>query len=151
MPQMPPLSDDGLKELLSQPLVGKLATTSAKGDVRISPIWFHADDAVPAGRQGTVVMNTWENTAAVKNLKHNPKCSLLIDTTVFPYHGVHYWGTATIEGPENDAAGMAKMFASYVGSEEQASAYAKQLIGWGKRVYIRFRPDRKTTWDFRQG
>ena len=144
MPQMPPLSDDGLKELLSKPLVGKLATTSAKGEVRISPIWYRADN-------GTVVMNTWENTAAVKNLKQNPKCSLLIDTTDFPYHGVHFWGRATIEGPENDDAGMAKMFASYVGSEEQATEYAKQLIGWGKRVYIRFRPDRKATWDFRQG
>ena len=144
MPQMPPLSDEGLKELLSKPLVGKLATQSSKGEIRISPIWFKAED-------GSIVMNTWENTGPAKNLKRNPTCSMLIDTTDFPYHGVHFWGTATVEGPENDTSGMAKMFAPYVGSEEQATEYAKQLIGWGKRVYIRFTPARKTTWDFRQG
>ncbi len=144
MPQMPPLSDEGLKELLGKPLVGKLATQSPKGELRISPMWFKAED-------GSIVLNTWEETGPVKNLKRNPKCSLLIDTTEFPAAGVHYWGTARVEGPENDVSGMAKMFAPYVGSEEQATEYANQLIGWGKRVYIRFRPERKATWDFRQG
>ena len=145
MPQMPPLNDDGLKELLSQPLVGKLATQSPKGELRISPMWFMAKD------DGSIMMSTWEDTGPVRNLKGNPKCSLLIDTTEFPYHGVHFWGTATIEGPENDVGGMAKMFAPYRDGEEAATEYAKQLIGWGKRVYIRFTPARKTTWDFRQG
>jgi len=144
MPQMPPLSDEGLKELLSQPLVAKLATQSPKGDLRISPIWFGAED-------GTIVMNTFEDSGLVKNLRRNPKCSLLIDTTEYPYHGVHYWGTATIEGPENDVGGMAKMFAPYRDGEEAATEYSKQLVSWGKRVYIRFTPERKTTWDFRQG
>ena len=144
MPQMPPLSDEGLKELLSQPLVAKLATQSSKGELRISPMWFKAEN-------GSIVLNTWEDTGPVKNLKGNPKCSILIDTTDFPYQGVHFWGTATVEGPENDAGGMAKMFAPYRDGEEAATEYAKQLIGWGKRVYIRFSPARKTTWDFRQG
>ena len=144
MAQMPPLSDEGLKELLSKPLVAKLATQSSKGELRISPVWFSAQD-------GSIVMNTWEDSGLVHNLKRNPKCSLLIDTTEMPYYGVHYWGTARVEGPENDAEGMAKLYAPYVGSEEQATEYAKQFIGWGKCVYIRFRPERKTAWDFRQG
>lgn len=144
MPQMPPLSDEGLKELLSKPLVAKLATQSPKGDLRISPIWFSAED-------GTILMNTFEDSGLVKNLRRNPKCSLLIDTTEYPYHGVHYWGTATVEGPENDAGGMAKMYTSYQGGTEAATEYSKQLISWGKRIYIRFTPARKATWDFRQG
>ena len=144
MAQMPPLSDEGLKEMLSQPLVAKLATQSAKGGLRISPMWFKAED-------GSIVLNTWEETGPVKNLKGNPKCSMLIDTTEYPYHGVHYWGTATVEGPENDVSGMAKLFASYQGGVEAATEYSKQLVAWGKRVYIRFRSERKTTWDFRQG
>ncbi len=66
--------------------------------------------------------------------------------------GVHYWGTATVEGPENDLPGMGKLFSRYVdGSEEKARAYGEKLVAWGKRVYVRFRPERKTTWDFRQG
>lgn len=142
MPQMPPLSEEGLKELLAQPLVAKLATTSAKGEVRITPLWFGADN-------GTILLNTWEDTAAVRNLKHNPRCSLLIDTTDFPYTGVHYQGTATVEGPENDTKGMARLFAPYRGGEDAATEYAGQLIGWGKRVYIRFRPEHEVGWDFR--
>jgi len=144
MAQMPPLSDEGLKELLSKPLVAKLATQSPKGDLRISPIWFSAED-------GTILMNTFEDSGLVKNLRRNPKCSMLIDTTEYPHHGVHYWGTATVEGPENDVSGMAKMFASYQGGVEAATEYSKQLVAWGKRVYVRFRSERKTTWDFRQG
>lgn len=143
MTEMPTISDDALKELLSKPLVAKLATTSRTGTIRITPIWFGAEN-------GTILMNTWEDTAAVKNLKRSPTCSLLIDTTDFPYTGVHYWGSATVEGPENDAEGMGKLFASYRGGQDVGTEYAKQLIGWGKRVYIRFTPERSTGWDFRQ-
>ena len=142
--QIPTLNEEGLKELVSKPVVAKLATTSAKGDVRITPIWFGAQD-------GTLVMNTFEESGMVRNLKGNPKCSLLIDTTDWPYIGVHYWGTATVEGPEDDAEGMGTLYSGYVGGEEAAREYAKQLIGWGKRVYVRFRPERSTTWDFRGG
>lgn len=145
MPQMPALSDQGLEELLGQPLVAKLATTSAKGEVRITPMWFHAD------ADGSIVMNTWEDTGAVRNLKASPHCSVLIDTVEFPYAGAHFWGTAAVEGPENDAGGMAAMFAPYLDGKMDPGEYANMLIGWGKRVYVRFRPERRTTWDFRQG
>ena len=143
MPQMPPLNDDALKELLSKPLVAKIATTSRTGSVRITPIYFGAEN-------GTILMNTFEDSAAVKNIKRNPKCSLLIDTTDFPYTGVHYWGSATVEGPENDADGMGKLYTNYRDGQEAATEYAKQLVSWGKRVYIRFTPERSTGWDFSQ-
>jgi hypothetical protein len=142
--QIPPLNDNDLKELEGKPVVAKIATTSSKGEVRISPVWFGADN-------GTFVINTFEDSGLIKNLRQNPKCSLLIDTTEWPYVGVHYWGTATVEGPENDIDGMEKMFAPYVGNHEASNAYSQKLVAWGKRVYVRFRPERKTTWDFTQG
>lgn len=142
--QVPPLNDRDLQELLRQPLVAKIATVSRKGDVRMSPVWFGA-------RDGSFLLNTFEDSALVRNLRRNPKCSLMIDTTQWPYIGVHYWGTAKVEGPENDTAGIAQLFAGYVGGVEAATEYANKLIGWGKRVYVRFRPERSTTWDFRQG
>ena len=123
--KVPPLSEEAMKELLSKPLDAKLATTSATGDVRISPLWFSAHGE-------TILMNTFENSEAVKNLKRNPRSSLLIDFREEVGLGVHYWGTATIEGPDNDTSGMAKMFSRYVGNEEAATEYAQKLIGWGK-------------------
>ncbi len=142
--KLKPLDAASLKELLSQPIVAKLATASRKGDIRITPIWFRADP------DGSIVLNTFEDSAPVKNIRRDPNCSLLIDSRDWPYYAVHYWGTATIEGPEDDVTGIASMFAPYVGTPEGATDYAKTLISYGKRVYIRFRPVRNVSYDFRQ-
>lgn len=140
--KVPPLNDADLKALLAQPLVAKIATASKKGELRITPIWF--------GEAGdTILMNTFEDSALVRNLRRDPACSFMVDSRDFPYIGVHYWGTATVEGPENDVEGIAKLFAPYRGDVDTAREYAKVLMGWGTRVYVRFRPQRKTTWDFR--
>jgi hypothetical protein len=141
--KLKPLDAAALKELQSQPIVAKLATTSKSGDVRITPIWFRAEP------DGSILLNTFEDSAPVKNLRRDPKCALLIDSRDWPYYAIHYWGMATIEGPENDADGIAAMFAPYVGSPEGAVEYAKTLISYGKRIYIRFRPDRNVSYDFR--
>jgi len=141
--QVPPLNEKDLKELLKQPIVAKIATASAKGDIRISPIWF-GDEG------GSFLMSTFEDSGLVRNLKRNPKCSLLVDSLEWPYIGVHYWGKATIEGPENDAQAIGRLFAKYFsGDVQRATEYGGQLIGWGKRVFVRFRPERSTSWDFR--
>ena len=140
--QVPPLNDKDIKDLLAKPLIAKVATASRKGDLRITPIWFGE-----AG--GSILMNTFEDSGLVKNLRRNPKCSLMIDSPDFPYIGVHYWGTATVEGPEDDVEGIAKLFAPYRGGLDEAREYAKVLISWGTRVYVRFTAQRKTTWDFR--
>jgi hypothetical protein len=42
------------------------------------------------------------------------------------------------------------MFTPYVGSLDGATDYAKTLISYGTRVYIRFRPEREASYDFRQ-
>jgi len=143
--QVPPLNDKDLKDLQSKPVVAKIATASRKGEIRITPIWFGDED-------GSLLMSTFENSGVVKNLKRDPKCSVLIDSLEWPYIGVHYWGRATVEGPENDAAAIGRLFAKYFnGDARAATEYGSKLIGWGKRVFVRFRPERKTTWDFREG
>jgi len=142
--KLQPLKDVDLKELLSQPLVAKLGTASPGGEIRITPIWFRADP------DGSIVLNTFEDSAPVKNLRRDPKASLLIDSRDWPYYAVHYWGSAEIEGPKDDVEGIATMFAPYVGSPEGAMDYAKTLVSYGTRVYIRFRPRRSVSYDFRQ-
>ena len=142
--QVPPLNDSDLNDLLKQPLVGKIGTVSRKGGVRITPIWFEPQV------DGSILMNTFEDSGLVRNLRHNPKCSIAIDSRDWPYIGVHYWGTGEIEGPENDADAIGKLFAKYFeGDLAAATDYGNQLMGWGKRVFVRLRPTRKTTWDFR--
>jgi hypothetical protein len=86
----------------------------------------------------------------VKAIRRDPRVSLLVDSTSWPYYAIHFFGTAAVEGPEDDVQGIADMFAPYVGSKEGAVEYAKTLISYGTRVYIRFRPERDVSWDFRQ-
>jgi hypothetical protein len=160
--QTPPLNAAARAELVQQPLTAVLATQNADETIRMSALIFEMQE------DGTIRFNTFENTAVVKNLRRNkavvknlrrdPRCSVLIDATapwpdgVDPGYGVHYWGTATVEGPTNDLDGMGAMFARYVdGNVEKARAYAEVLVGYGDRVYIRFRPDRDVNWDFRMG
>ena len=76
MPQMPPLSDEALKDLLSKPHWAKIATASPKGSIRISPVAFAAQP------DGSILMNTFEDSILVRNLRRNPKCSLLIDRRI---------------------------------------------------------------------
>ena len=141
--KLPPLNDKDLKELLSQPLVAKIATVSRRGAIRITPIWF-------GDRGESLLMNTFEDSRLVRNLRHSQTCSLVLDSRDWPYIGVHLWGTAAVEGPENDVEGIAKLFTPYLNNDPQAATeYAKTLIGWGTRVYVRFRAQRSTTWDFR--
>jgi PPOX class probable F420-dependent enzyme len=133
-----------LADLLSQPVVAKLATLTADGGIRMTPIWFEAE------ADGTFLMATWESTAAVRNIRARPRCSLLIDLEVAePYYGVHFDGTATVEGPENDEGGIAELYAPYKGSIDQAMSDVRALIEEGKMVYIRFRPAKAISWDFR--
>jgi len=140
--KVPPLSDKNLKDLLVQPLIAKVATAGKHGGLRMSPVWFGEDG-------GSLLINTFDDSELVHNLRRDPKCSLMVDSPDWPYTGVHYWGTATVEGPEDDVEGIAKLFAPYRGGLDEAREYAKILIGWGTRVYVRFTPRRKTTWDFR--
>jgi hypothetical protein len=144
--QVPPLKPEEVDALFQRPLVAEFGSVSAKGDISITPIWFEHQD-------GIFLMSTWENTRMVRNIKKNPKCALMIDfAEAQPYYGVHYQGTAKVEGPEDDADAIGRMFARYLNNDVQAATeYARTLISWGKRVFVRFTPDKTTTWDFRQG
>ncbi len=150
--QTPPLSEEARAELLQQPIVAVLATQNADGSLRMTPLTFEAQD------DGSITFNTFENSSAVENLRRDPSCSVLVEKTapwpdgVDPGYGIHYWGTATVDGPRNDADGMGRMFARYVdGQEDKARAYAEQLVSYGDRVYINFTPERSVDWDFRMG
>ncbi len=150
--QTPPLGAEARSDLLQRPLTAVLATKNPDETLRMTPMTFEAQD------EGTIKFNTFENSAAVKNLRRDSGCSVLIDATapwpdgVDPGFGVHYWGTATVEGPSNDVQGMGEMFARYVeGDEGKARAYAEVLVSYGDRVYIKFTPDRDVNWDFRMG
>ena len=140
------------EELFGQPGTAVLATNNVDGTIRMTPLLFETQ------HEGTIVFNTFENSAVVKNLRRDARCSVLIDATApwadgpDPGYGVHFWGSATIEGPINDVDGMEAMFTRYVdGKREQARSFSEALVSYGDRVYVSFEPDRDVSWDFRMG
>lgn len=150
--QTPPLDGAARAALLQMPVTAVLGSMNPDGTVRMSVLTFAAQD------DGSILFNTFENTAAVRNLRRDARCSVLVHATapwpdgVDPGYGVHYWGTAVVEGPRNDADGMAAFYARYVdGNGEKARAYSDMLLGYGDRVYVRFTPDRDVNWDYRMG
>lgn len=139
------MSAEAREEFLSKPWVAKLATLSKAGDIRMTPVWYRYDP------NGSFVIATWRNTAAVRNITANPRCSFLIDEErAEPYFGVHFTGTAAVEGPSNDLEGIAALYAPYKASFDQARTDVAAIIQEGEMVYVRFVPEREISWDFRE-
>lgn len=139
-----PMTDGAMRAFLDEPLIAKLATVSARGEVRITPVWFkHEDD-------GTFTIATWRNTAMVRNLASEPRCSLLIDQEAHqPYYGAHFWGEATVDGPENDVEAITRLYAPYMNSIEETRDAVRGFIESGDMVFVRFRSRRHISWDHR--
>lgn len=142
--ELPAMSDQELESFLQEPWVAKLATLNPDGSIQMTPLWFEKTD-------GGFRFNTWEKTDAAQNLQNDSRASLLIDSTEFPYRGVHYTGEAEVDNEASDAEEIAEMYERYRGDYETALEYANDLTSMGKRVFIRFRPDEKVTWDFGKG
>ena len=139
------MSEEARAAFLAQPTVAKLATLSMDGSIRMTPIWFRLDP------DGSFVFATWARTAAVRNIEAHPGCSLLLDQEqAEPDYGIHFTGTATIEGPTNDLEGIAALYAPYKTGLEQARADSAPLIDEGEMVYIWFVPKTEVSWDFRE-
>jgi PPOX class probable F420-dependent enzyme len=143
--RLPPLTDEELAQFLREGLwVAKIATHNEDGSIRMTPLEY------AVGEDGDIIFSTWENSAAVRNLRRDSRASVLIDRADQPHAGVHYTGQAQT-GPETTTPEEhAKLFGRYVGNLDEAARWYENLISLelGQRAYIRFRPAAVITWDF---
>jgi hypothetical protein len=143
--KLPPLTDQELTPFLREgQSVAKIATHNPDGTIRMTPLTYAASE------DQEIIFTTWQNSAAVRNLQHDRRASVLIDKVDPPYAGVHYIGEADT-GPESlTPQEYARLFGRYIGDLEQAAQSYEVLnsLGLGKRFFIRFRPTTKLTWDF---
>lgn len=73
---------------------------------------------------------------------------MLIDSSEQPYRSIHFNGDATVLDEAATPDEIAGLYERYLRGPEAATAYGEQLVAGGKRVSIRFRPDRQRTIDF---
>jgi PPOX class probable F420-dependent enzyme len=111
--------------------VAMLATIGSSGRPQLSGVWFLAED-------DTVRISLNTARQKVKNLRANPKCSLLIPSSP-PYRYVELRGDAEIT-PDDDYA-----FADKVGAKYGADLRKMDEPGQS-RVVVTIHPKRVITW-----
>ena len=144
--RLPPLTDEELVPFLQDGMwVAKIATFNPEGSVRMTPMGYAVEG-------GDILLSTWESSAAARNLRRDPRASVLIDKANPPYAGVHYTGQAEVEPEVLTPEEYAQLFGRYSGDFAEAVEYYQTLaslaLALGGRALIRFRPADRITWDF---
>jgi PPOX class probable F420-dependent enzyme len=129
-----PLSD--LADFLALPLVAVLATYRKDGSVLLSPVWHQWRD------NGFDVVSAPDDIK-VRQLRRDPRASLLVYDNEPPYRGVEIRTTAQLL--EIDRAEVVReMSIRYLG-QEAGEAYAAASAD---SILIRLEPGNVRTWDF---
>jgi len=130
------LTPDEIDELLSQPHIAVVATASADGEPHAMPIWY-------LWRDGKIFFHTGPTSKKVRNLRANPRITVVVDTKQAPYKAVVVEGTAK-ELPDDRELGRETAI-HYLG-EEMGSRYAERSTGGGTLVVVE--PTKFISWDY---
>lgn len=140
--KMPGLSDDEVRAWLAGPNIARLGTINDDGSPRVTALWYLAEV------DGTIILNTYDDNVHVRNLRRDPRAALLIDSGDQPYRSVHFNGTAQVSDEAAHAEEIGRLYERYLAGADAATAYGRQLVAGGKRISIRFTPERRHSIDF---
>lgn len=135
---MSSMSEKGLEEFLSQPILARIATVDKYGNPYIATMWFAYED-------GAILMSTGKHSKKVENLKENPATAVSVDITEggFKFKGAIFRGRAELI--EEDVGGVSEsIYRKYLGSLDHP--LVKNLLK-ADRVIIKLKPEWKSTWD----
>jgi PPOX class probable F420-dependent enzyme len=136
---MPSMTKRQIDKFLAGPNIARVATVKKNGAPFVVPVWYEWDgkDCYIVGR---------ESSSWIKNIEHEPRVTVLIDTDVFPTSKVVIEGEAKILGRSTkDWVQIGKkMVKKYVGSDAGISYLQGSLDQ--PRVTIRITPVKITTW-----
>lgn len=108
--------DEAIAFLTTGTRTGKLATISADGAPHVTPIWFVHDD-------GNLVFNTWHESAKARNLRRDPRASLVVDLEEPPYAFVIVRGIVTL----SDDLDEVRRFATDIGKRYMGEDRAEEF------------------------
>lgn len=127
-------ADEVIEFMNSGSRTGKLATVRADGAPHVAPIWFTFDPDT-----GDLVFMTWHSSLKAKNMRRDPRVSVLVDDEQFPFAWARLDGTAAFD--EQDRVHWAtETSRRYVG-DERAPDYGRRNGVDGEMV-VRVRPGR---------
>ena len=142
VPAVSAMTADEIRELLSGPQIGILATADASGRPDATPVWFDWD--------GTRVRILCHRTSRkARNVRANPQVALTVDTRQPPYRGVVLHGRALLSGP--DPALRRVLAARYLG-EETGRNYVESSRDLDEEdVLVTIEVTGRYSWDYSKG
>ncbi|MGD9571630.1 MAG: PPOX class F420-dependent oxidoreductase [Thermoleophilia bacterium] len=132
------MSDGERREFLAAGArTGKLATVRADGRPHVAAIWFVTDG-------DDLVFNTGAGTVKGRNLRRDPRASLLVDDEAPPFSYVRVDGTVEISEDLDQMLVWATRIAGRYMGADQADAYGRRNAVPGE-LLVRLRPTRIVT------
>lgn len=138
-PQMPSITQDEIEIFLSRPLIARLGTINEDGTIHIAPIYFKYE-------KGEFILGTQNVSCRVRNIKRNPKVTLLIDDPTPPYKAVLVYGQAELEY-DNVVQKRTAIFEQF-DTKAEAIQTAEGICNKWPSVVIRIKPDRIVSFDY---
>lgn len=127
------MSQEELAAFLAEPRPGVLATVRPDGRPHAAPIWWDTDG-------DDVVFTTGQETVKGRNLRADPRATLVVQDDREPYSFVTISGTVTISESLDDVRRWAaRLGARYMG-DERAEEYGARN-GVPGELLVRLTPD----------
>jgi len=135
-----PLSKGEVEAFLRRRNVAVVATVGPDGEPHAVPTWYEYDN-------GQIVLHMEPRSRKYRNLRHDDRVSICVDTKTVPYQAVIVYGRASLEVGTDDERSR-RMAVAYLG-EDLGARYADAF--GGERVIARVRPERIVSWDYGRG
>jgi PPOX class probable F420-dependent enzyme len=138
-PQKPPFNEQELFAFLNEEPVARLGTQNPDGTIHITAVYFKYDD-------GCILMGTQDVSHKIRNIKNNPRVTVLIDNQAPPWKAVIIYGDASLEY-DNAIEKRASIFERYMPAED-ARGMAAGLAQAFVPVVIRITPRQIISYDY---
>jgi PPOX class probable F420-dependent enzyme len=124
-----------------------LTSIDRRGYPHSVAMWYVAD------ADGTVAMTTFAKSQKALNLRRDPRCALLVESgrSYEELKGLLIRGSATLEQDEERVLDVLERVHAKYGMPGSASGMREAMRGQArKRVVVRVRPERVSSWDHRK-
>jgi PPOX class probable F420-dependent enzyme len=141
------LTPDEQRRYLEESHTIILTSTDRRGYPHPVAMWYVADP------DGTVSMTTFAKSQKAVNLRRDPRCALLVESgrTYEELKGLLIRGHATVEEGEERVLDVLERVHAKYGMPGSAEGMRDAMRAQArKRVVIRIRPERVSSWDHRK-
>ncbi|MGR8947761.1 MAG: TIGR03618 family F420-dependent PPOX class oxidoreductase [Gammaproteobacteria bacterium] len=133
------LKVEELGDLLELPILAILATHRKDGRILMSPVWHEWD------KEGFLI-TTWANDVKSKNIKNDPRVTVLVTEQVPPYRSIEVSAEAIVEPLPDHMPIMRRLASRYIGPDE-GPEYAETFRD-DQIELVRVTPGVIRAWDF---